>query len=112
MQTTKKEKTGLQQKNKIIIEYKDKKIKVGNEKDIVSIASLLKKHFPKVRYGKTQLGAFFIVLYLLSFKYQFWAHPTSSMITEIRQAIFGTNMLLVYIGIIVLPKPSIIRPHP
>jgi len=34
------------------------------------------------------------------------------MITDIRMAALGTNIFLIYIGILVLPKPSIYRPHP
>lgn len=88
------------------------KIKVQDKNDIISIKSLVKKYFPKVRWGKVQLGFFFIMLYLLSFRYKFFEHPTNTMITELRQAVFGLYMVQVYIGIIVLPTPSIIAPHP
>lgn len=102
---------GQSNQNGLIIDKAGIKRKVQIENDITYMKSLLKKYTPKVRWGKVQLGCFFIILYLLSFQMKVWVHPTNAMITELRQAIIGVNLTLVYIGVIVLPTPTIVRPH-
>lgn len=50
---------------------------------------------------------YYFVNYLRIFE-----HETNSMISDIRMGIIGTNLFIIYIACLILPKPSIYRPHP
>lgn len=82
------------------------------ENDIVDLSKHIKKSFPKVSHGKTHLFFLTIILYFLMNNFEFIAHETNPIITDIRKAIIATNILIVYIGCVALPKPGYQRANP
>lgn len=64
----------------------------------------------KISNSRTQMFVLFLVIFLFVNHFDFFKHPTDSMISNIRMAILGTNLVVVYLGVIFLPATSKGRP--
>lgn len=77
-----------------------------NHKDLRSIHKFVKKQFFRVKNPRFQLFIFFLFMTVFVFKIEFTDEPNNELIADIRKAIVVTNIWLVYVGCLILPKPS------
>ena len=56
--------------------------------------------------SKTQLAVLLLALYFSVNHLDLFAHPTNSMISNIRMMIFVANLLTIYLAVLFLPEPS------
>ena len=72
----------------------------------------IQKQIHFIRHGKLQLLIFLISLYFMVNYLDLFQDPTDSLVSNIRMASFGANLVILYLGVLFLPEPSKIRPHP
>lgn len=60
----------------------------------------------KISHSRRQLFVLFSAIFMLNFHFTWFDHPTSPLISDLRRAILGFEILLVYFGTLVLPEPS------
>lgn len=56
--------------------------------------------------SKIQLCCFLVAMYVLINYLDLFKDPESTMISNIRMAIFGLNLMVLYLGVVFLPAPS------
>jgi hypothetical protein len=66
----------------------------------------------KIKNAKLQLIIFFAVMYFAANYLEWFKDESSSMISNLRMAIFGSFLFIAYMGTLLLPEPRIARPHP
>ena len=88
------------------------KVDTTEEKDFHKIANALRKYMPKIKHTWSHFTVLIIVGYVLLNYCNFYKHPTNSLISDIRMGLIGVNLMIIYVSCLILPKPSIYRPHP
>ena len=63
-----------------------------------------------IKESKVQLLIFMSILYLVINYLDFFQDPNSTIISNLRMAILAANLVVIYLGVLFLPEPSIKRP--
>jgi len=72
----------------------------------------IQKQMHFIRHGKLQLLILLVTLYIVVNYFDLFQDPTDSLVSNIRMASFGANLVIIYLGVLFLPEPSKVRPHP
>lgn len=93
-----------QPKQQALVDMKDAKLAKSIKVD--PQPALLSRPIHYITKARTQLLIFMIVMYAVVNHFDLFAHPTNSLISNIRMMIFVANLVIIYLGVLFLPEPS------
>ena len=99
-------KDSISNRDKPQLKLETKEIKLARPSLKEASPTMLSRPIHYITKARTQLLILLVVLYLAVNHFNLFAHPTNSLVSDIRMMIFTANLVVVYLGVLFLPEPS------